>query len=625
MSSTFSKEYSQETLAFMALGVVYGDIGTSPLYALRETLRGFEGHVTSVHIMGSVSAIFWALMLIVSLKYVLLIMRADNQGEGGIMALLAMASSAVKRRPFLYSLVVLMGVIGAAFFYGDAILTPAISVLSAMEGIEIAQNGLEAYIIPVTIGILIALFAFQHKGTASVGILFGPICLCWFVALAAIGGYHIYSRPEIIGALNPTYAIHFIVGHGWQSFWVLGAVLLAFTGAEALYADMGHFGRSPIQKAWFLLVFPSLALNYFGQGALLLKNPSALQNPFYHLFPSWALYPMVVLAAAATIIASQATISGAYSMTKQAIQLGFLPRMKVLQTSFKEIGQIYIPFVNWLLLGFVLMAVVGFGSSSRLASAYGIAVSGTMLLTTFLTFFVIYFKWRFNLWFCLLVTSVFLGIDGAFFISNVFKISEGGWFPLIIGLIMLGMMLIWRRGRLMVALQSKTEAIDLEPFLGNMFVNPPLRVTGTAIFFTSNQRAVPPALLQNVKHNKIVHERLFFLTIQIEDEPWVPFNERVVIEALGNECYRLVLRFGFKNRVDVLQALTLCQAHHLSFDLEQTSFFMSRETFVPLGAQGMAIWCEHLFLFMVRNAHHMADYLELPPNRVIELGAQIDL
>ncbi len=616
-------------MTLAALGIVYGDIGTSPLYAVKETFSASHGISLSPNtIVGGISAIFWALMVVVSLKYVLLIMRANNKGEGGIMALLALASAAVKTRPRMQSVIVMAGLVGAALFYGDAVLTPAISVLSAVEGLEVGTSVLKPYVLPIATSVLVLLFIFQRHGTAAVGALFGPVCILWFAALAAVGLYGIWQAPEILQALNPVHALAFVTQHGFASFVVLGAVLLAFTGAEALYADMGHFGKGPIRRAWFALVFPALALNYLGQGALLLLKPEAVENPFYLAFPSWALYPMIGLATAATVIASQATITGAYSLTRQAIQLGYLPRMTVLQTSAKEIGQIYMPAVNWVLLAVVLAATIGFGSSTALASAYGVAVTGTMLVTTFLTFFVIRYRWGYNLPLCVLATGVFLVIDTAFFASSLLKITEGGWFPLALGAGMLFLMLTWRRGRAILFMRLRTSGIPLAGFLKSIFADPPHRVPGTAVFMIGDPDAVPHALLHNLSHNKVLHERIVFLTVTVEDVPWLGFDERVEVQALGYDCWRVRLRFGFKNRTDVAQALTqLCPAHGLAFNLMETSFFLSRETLVPLpgDGEGMAIWRERVFVALSRNAGSAVDHFNLPANRVIELGTRVEI
>ena len=613
-------------LTLTALGVVYGDIGTSPLYAVKETFNPAHGiALTADTVIGGISAIFWSLMIVVSLKYVVLIMRANNKGEGGVMALLALALSSVRNHPRWSSRIALLGLFGVALFYGDAVLTPAISVLSAVEGLEVGTTALKPYVLPISIAVLIVLFGFQRHGTAAIGMLFGPIVIVWFAVLAVVGVYGILQAPEIIRALNPLHGMAFVTQHGFKSFIVLGAVLLAFTGAEALYADMGHFGKGPIRLAWFGLVFPALALNYFGQGALLIVNPKGIENPFYLLFPGWALYPMVGLATAATVIASQATISGAYSLTKQAIQLGYLPRMNILQTSATERGQIYLPAVNWILLAAVVAAVMGFGSSTNLASAYGVAVTGTMLITTFLTFFVLRFGWGYNPWLCVLATGFFIAVDAAFFSASLLKIGDGGWFPLSLGAAMLFLMLTWRRGREILLASLKSSAVMLAPFLDPLFENPLHRVPGTAVFMVANPDAVPRSLLHNLKHNKVLHERVVFVTVAIEDVPWVPFEERVAVERLKHGCWRVQIRFGFKNRTNVPQALALCAIHGLDIDMMDTSFFLSRETIISTPGTGMAQWRERLFAAMARNAGSVVEYFNLPSNRVIELGTQVEI
>jgi KUP system potassium uptake protein len=623
------KRQSQTGLTLLALGVVFGDIGTSPLYAVKETFSPAHGiPLATENVIGGISAIFWALMLIVSIKYVILIMRADNEGEGGIMALIALASRSLKGRPQWQGRVLLLGVAGAALFYGDAVLTPAISVLSAVEGLKVGTTAFESYVLPIAVGVLIALFVLQRRGTESVGKLFGPVTALWFLSLAVVGVYNIARYPQILAALNPFHGIAFVTQHGFSSFLVLGAVLLAFTGAEALYADMGHFGKKPIRIAWFGLVFPALALNYFGQGALLAQNPAAIENPFYLAFPEWALYPMIVLATLATVIASQATISGAYSITKQAIQLGFLPRMNVVQTSAYQIGQVYIPAINWMLLAAVLIAVLGFGSSSGLASAYGVAVTGTMLIDTLLTFFVIRFGWNYNLILSLLATGVFAAVEAAFFSSSLLKIDDGGWFPLFLAAGVLAVMMTWRRGRSLMISRLRESAVPLQPFLKTLFLEPPPRVSGTAVFLTATPDAVPHALLHNLNHNKVLHERVVFLTVRIRRVPWLAFGDRVQVQALGRDCYRVILSYGFKNRPDVSQALTqLCPEHGLDFNLMQTSFFLSREKVIPLAraADSMTLWRERLFAVMARNANSVVEYFNIPANRVIELGTQVEI
>ena len=618
-------------LTLAALGIVFGDIGTSPLYAVKETFSPDHGiPLTHANVLGGVSTIFWALMIVVSLKYVVLIMRADNRGEGGIMALIALASSAVKGHPQWRLPLMLIGIFGASLFYGDAVLTPAISVLSAVEGLEIGTSAFKPYVVPIAVAVLVALFAFQRSGTAVVGKLFGPVTLVWFVALGAGGVHGIVQQPDVLLALNPLHALRFVTGHGLASFIVLGAVVLAVTGAEALYADMGHFGISPVRIGWFSLVGPALVLNYFGQGALLIGRPEAVQNPFYLLFPAWALYPMVGLATLATVIASQAVISGAYSLTKQAVQLGFLPRMSIVHTSAREIGQVYIPAINWVLCVAVIAAVIGFGSSSRLAGAYGVAVTATMLVYTLLTFFVVRYGWGYPLWLCAFSTGFFVVIDIAFFSATLTKVHDGGWFPLTIGACMFVILATWRRGREILYERLRTSSVPLEPFLNSLFVEPPQRVTGTAVFLTATPEATPHALLHNLNHNKVLHERVVFLTVEFRDVPWVPFTERVKCERLGHGCWRVRVRYGFMNRPDVTRALDLCGALGLDFEPMQTSFFLSREKIVPvagsaIAGRGMSLWRERMFAAMARNAGNVTDYFNIPTNRVIELGSRVEI
>ena len=622
-----ARNSSTAALALLALGVVFGDIGTSPLYAVKETFSPTHGiPLTIANILGGLSTIFWALMIVVSFKYVSLIMRADNKGEGGIMALLALASSAVRSSSLAHGIILLLGVIGAALFYGDAVLTPAISVLSAVEGLEVGTAALKPYVIPMAVIVLVTLFAFQRHGTAVVGAFFGPICVLWFLSLGAVGVYNIGQYPAVLSALDPRHAFGFVTGHSFASFVVLGAVLLAFTGAEALYADMGHFGKRAIRFAWFGLVLPALVLNYFGQGALLIANPEAITNPFYHAYPDWALYPMVALATAATVIASQAVISGTYSVTKQAVQLGYLPRMNIVHTSDQLIGQIYIPSVNWFLLAAVLGAVIGFGSSSNLASAYGVAVAGTMLIDSILTFFVIRYGWGYPLIVAAVSTGFFLFVDAAFFSASLLKIFEGGWFPVVVGSAIFALMVTWRRGREILLTRLKESSVPLEAFLDSLMRNPPARVAGTAVFMTSTPGSVPHALLHNLAHNKVLHERVVFLTVIIKDVPWVPAAERVQITDLRNNCFQITVHFGFKDKPDIMQALELCREQDMEFQTLQTSFFLSRETVIPsIRYEGMALWRERLFATLARNAGSPVEYFNLPANRVIEVGTQIEI
>ena len=625
--SLSARHVATPALALLALGVVYGDIGTSPLYAAKETFDPVHGiPLSASNVVGGVSAIFWSLMIIVSLKYVALVLRADNRGEGGIMALLALATSAVRARPKLRARLLLAGVLGAALFYGDAVLTPAISVLSAVEGLAVGTPVFEPYVVPIATGILVGLFAIQRLGTGVVGIAFGPVCLVWFVALGIAGVHAITAAPAILTALDPRHAVGFVTRHGYASFVVLGSVLLAVTGAEALYADMGHFGKRAIRIAWFGVAAPALVLNYFGQGALLIAHPAAISNPFYLAFPQWALYPMVVLATAATVIASQATISGAFSLTQQAVQLGFLPRMTIRHTSARTIGQIYVPVVNWILLVVVAAAVIGFGSSTRLASAYGIAVMGTMLVTTALTWFVLRYGWHFPLWLCVASTGFFLVVDSAFFAAALHKLLDGGWFPLVLGSIVFAVMTTWRHGREQLAQSLAGGSPPLTSFLDALFRDPPPRVPGTAVFLTASPETTPNALLHSLKHYKVLHEQNVFLTVEFGTVPWVGSEERVAAECLDHDCWRLQARYGFMQRPDVADALERCAPAGLSIDPMQASFFLSREKIVPAERRrGLARWRDVLFAALARNAAGTADFFNIPANRTVELGTRVEI
>jgi KUP system potassium uptake protein len=619
---------TRAALTLAALGVVFGDIGTSPLYAVKETFSPAHGlPFTPATILGGLSTIFWSLMIVVSLKYVVLVMRADNRGEGGTMALLALASNALKTRPRLRGAVLMLGLLGAALFLGETVMTPATSVVSAIEGLQVGTPLFARWVLPLSVLVLLGLFALQRLGTATVGALFGPICLLWFITLAAVGVWNIWLNPAVLAAVDPRHAYVFVTQHAVASFAVLGAVLLAFTGTESLYADMGHFGKWPIRVGWFAIVLPALVLNYFGQGALLIANPAAVTNPFYHAFPGWALYPMVVLATAAAVIASQASITGTASLIRQAVQLGFLPRLNIVQTSARAYGQVYIPAYNWFLLVMVLCAVLGFGTSSNLAQAYGVALTGTMLVTTILTFFVIRYAWHYPLWLCVFATGFFFVIDVAFFGSAMLKVPHGGWFPLLIGVAMFAVMTTWRRGREVMFQRLNEAAVPLAPFLKSLMRDPPHRVPGTAIFLTATPDATPHALLHNLNHNKVLHERVVFLTVEIRDVPWVSFEERVTCERMGAGCWRVRVRYGFMNRPDVMRALEVCGTFGLDFDMMQTSFFLSRQQIVPSagGASTMARWRERMFATMARNAGNVTDYFNIPTNRVIELGTRVEI
>ena len=624
--TTDSNKSSIAALTLAAIGIVYGDIGTSPLYTMKEVFAKHHGlSPVPVNVLGVVSLILWGLIIVISLKYVTLVLRADNRGEGGIMAMTALALSSVTQKSRWYYPVMLLGMVGAGLFFGDGVITPAISVLSAIEGLEVAAPALKPYVIPVTLAVLVALYLLQRRGTAGIGKWFGPIVLVWFITLAAMGVANIAKNPFILIAFNPLHALGFLIHNGWLAFVALGAVVLALTGAEALYADMGHFGKKTVRLAWFSIVAPALALNYLGQGALLLSNPAAVSNPFFLQLGPWSVYPLVVLSTMATVIASQATISGAFSVTQQAIALGFLPRMRIRQTSESQKGQIYIPLVNWLQLTAVILAVVGFGSSSNLASAYGIAATATMLTTTLLTFFVVRFGWKFPLLLSVAATGFFLTIDVALFSSTSLKIISGGWFTLTISALMVMLMLTWRRGRELVFQSLQRQLIPLDDFLQSLFINPPLRVPGTAVFFRAEGDGVPHALLHNLLHNQVLHERTIFLTVYATDIPRVPDRERIKVVPHGHNCYQVNVYYGFSDERDIPRALQEGRHAGLSIDPMQTSFFIARQTVLATPKSGMALWREALYSAMSRNARDAADYFKIPPNRVIELGAQVEI
>ena len=612
-------------LTLGALGVVYGDIGTSPLYALKEIFHA--GHVspTPEHVLGILSLVFWTITVVVSLKYVLLILRADNHGEGGLIAMLALAMQAVGERAALRRLLLVVGMFGTAVFYGDGVITPAISVLSAVEGLEIAAPALHDAVVPITLLVLTGLFAVQRFGTGGIGRAFGPVTLLWFVVLVLLGLPHVLARPEVLAALNPLHAAAFIAENPVVAFVALGAVVLVVTGGEALYADLGHFGRLPIRIAWYGLVMPALVINYFGQGALLLADPAAVENPFYLMAPPWARLPLVFLATAATVIASQALITAAFSVTKQAIQLGLLPRMRVLHTSVRDLGQIYVPAINWGLYACIVLAVMLFKSSSALASAYGIAVTLDMTITTVMTFFVIRHGWKYPLPLCLAVTGLFFVIDVLFFASNLLKLLAGGWFPLVIGVAMFTLMLTWHRGRRLMAERLRDDAIDLKDFLESVFLSPPQRVPGTAVFLSAEEGLTPNALLHNMKHNKVLHEYNLFVSVRHHEVPWIGFDQRIELHPMGHDCWQVTLHYGFKNDPDVPQALKLLETRGVPLPVMDTSYFLSRDVIIPALGGGMALWREKLFAAMHRNASAAADFLHLPPNRVVEMGAQVQI
>jgi KUP system potassium uptake protein len=624
MSSSMSNN-RLAALSLAALGVVYGDIGTSPLYALKEVFGGAHHPVpiTPENVLGMLSLIFWALMVVVSLKYVMFIMRADNRGEGGIMALMALALRPMDGNSWQRKAIIVLGLFGAALFYGDGVITPAISVLSAVEGLEVATPALKPYVLPLSLIILVILFSVQRRGTAAVGTLFGPIMVLWFATLATLGVISIAQTPQILQALGPWHALQFFQANPVLGFFSLGAAVLALTGAEALYADMGHFGRSPIQVAWFGLVLPALVLNYFGQGALLLRDPAAIANPFYLLAPEWLLYPMVALATAATVIASQAVISGAFSITQQAIQLGFSPRMEISHTSDREIGQIYLPGINWTLLIAVLALVLGFGSSTNLAAAYGIAVTGTMFITDLLAFVVARYVWGWSFWRAFLGALPFAVIDLAFFSANSVKILDGGWFPLVFGLGVYLMLSTWKRGREMLSERLAADAVDTRSFIRGVRDVP--RVPGTAVFLTPRPDNVPQAMLHSLKHYKVMHERVVLVSVTILDVPHLTDSRRVAVERMENDFWQVRIFYGFMEQPDLPGALEWCAEEGLSFDDMETSFFLGRETLIPQLHSAMSFWREKLFVGMFRNAGSAASFFGLPANRVVELGTQVVL
>jgi len=613
-------------LAVAAIGVVYGDIGTSPLYAIKLAFSGpYAFPISPANVLGVLSLIFWALILVVTVKYVTFIMRADNKGEGGIMALMALAQRATGDESRRSVILMTLGLVGAALFYGDGMITPAISVLSAVEGLELAAPVLHPYIIPVTLVILVCLFLVQKHGTARVGALFGPVMLLWFAVLALLGIRSIVAHPQVLAALNPWYGLAFFYENGVAGFIILAAVVLAVTGTEGLYADMGHFGRRPLRAAWIGYVLPALVLNYFGQGALLLVDPAVVENPFYRLAPSWALYPMIGLATVATIIASQAMITGAFSITRQAIQLGYAPRMNITHTSERQIGQIYVPFINWTLLIGVVALVLGFRSSSNLAAAYGIAVTATMAVDTILVFFIARGLWKWSLARSLLVTGGFFVVDVSLFGANIPKIWHGGWFPVAMAIVLFILLSTWKRGREIMRDRLKDLTLTLEPFLESLAKHPPVRVPGTAIFLTTSHAGVPHALLHNLKHNKVLHERVIILTVVFQDIPHIDDSERIEVRPMGNNCFKVFVIYGFKDETDVPRALDLCRPHGLVFNDMDTSFFLSRETLIATKQPGMALWREKLFVGMMRNATSVTAYFRIPTNRVVELGAQVQL
>ncbi|MEI2781510.1 MAG: potassium transporter Kup [Candidatus Competibacter sp.] len=623
--STHEGKSRPAALIVGAIGVVFGDIGTSPLYALKETFAGSHPMaVEQASILGVLSLIFWTIMALVTLKYVAIIMRADNRGEGGSLALLARVTELTKNSRATW-FVTMLGIFAAALFYGDSMITPAISVLSAVEGLDVVAPQLKEYVLPITALVLTGLFWIQKHGTAAMGMLFGPVMCLWFVVLAILGVISIARAPQVLLALNPLYAADFLAGNPWQSFLALGAIFLSVTGGEALYADMGHFGKFPIRVAWFAFVLPALVLNYYGQGALLLTDPSTIQSPFYLLAPGWALVPMVVLATAATVIASQAVISGAFSVARQAVQLGYLPRMQIVHTSHMEAGQIYVPFTNWTLYLAVIALVFGFRSSTNLAAAYGIAVAGTMLISTIMVSFVVLLSWRWNPWFALPLLGALLIIDTVFFSANALKIGQGGWFALLMGLASFTTLTTWRRGRRLLFQEMGNLTMPLDQFIGSIEKMALKQVSSTAVYLTSRPEGAPSALLHNIKHNEVLHARNVLVTVLTAEVPHIADPERIEIFDLGQSFYRVFIRYGFMEQPDIPQALELCGEKGLAFDLNKTSFFLSREVVVPKLAPPMMLWRELFFIWMLRNAQSATDFFRIPTNRVVELGTLVEI
>lgn len=596
------------------------------MYAMKEIFHAGHLDPTPHNILNVLSLIFWTVTIVVSLKYVMLILRADNNGEGGLIAMLALATHAVRDKVKLHTVLMTIGIFGTAIFYGDGVITPAITVLSAVEGLKIYAPSLESWVIPIALLIITGLFSVQRLGTGGIGKAFGPITLVWFITIAALGVPHILEAPEIFAAINPIYAIQFAIDNKVLAFVALGAVVLVVTGGEALYADLGHFGKRPIRLAWFAIVMPCLMINYFGQGAMLLKEGrAALENPFFHMVPSWAEIPVLILATMAAVIASQALITAAFSVTKQAIQLGLLPRMVIRHTSVRDLGQIYVPAVNWGLYVFIVLAVVLFQSSSRLASAYGIAVTLDMTITTIMTFFVIRHGWKYPLALCILATGFFFVIDVTFFASNMLKFFAGGWFPVLLGAAMFMLMMTWRQGKVLMKESMRADSLELSSFLDAIFISPPTRVAGTAVFLAAEPGLVPNALLHNLKHNKVLHVQNLFVTVRLHDIPWVGLDKRIEINPLRRDCWEVTLHFGFKNDPDVPEALKLIKNRGVDLDDMETSYFLSRDIVMPTIGSGMALWREKLFASMHRNAAAAADFLNLPTNRVVELGSKVEI
>ena len=626
MTAAVAGERRLLPLIIGAIGVVYGDIGTSPLYTIRQVFSGNYGiELSPANVLGALSLVFWALTIIVGVKYMALIMRADNNGEGGILTLTSLVSRSLEHQPKRRWWLVGFGIFGAAMFYGDGMITPAISVLSAVEGLEVLAPELHPYVMPIALVILVGLFSIQKHGTGKVGRYFGPVCLTWFAVIAVMGLLQIVRHPAVLVALNPAYAVGFFVTHPLPTFVGLGAIVLAVTGTEALYADMGHFGKDAIRRAFAFVVLPALVLNYFGQGALLLLEPEAVSNPFYNMVPNWALVPLVILATCATVVASQAMLAGAFSLTRQAVQMGYCPRLAIHHTSEQEIGQIYVPMVNWALFVGVVALVIGFRTSSALAGAYGIAVTTGMLIDTILIFVVMRRLWKWPLAVALPIVLALGAIDVAFVLSNALKIPDGGWFPLVVGIVIFTLLTTWKRGRILLMHRLSEDAMPLDLFIASIEASPPPHVPGTAVFLTSTPDRVPHALLHNLKHNKVLHDRVVFLTVVTRDVPFVAEDERFAISPIGAQFHRMFAYFGFKEDPDIPALLEATGRKGFMFDMMDTSFFVSRETLIATKIPGMAIWRERLFASMSKNAVKASDFFHVPTNRVVELGTQVEL
>lgn len=625
MGQRHSTEQSTFIKAFAAMGVVFGDIGTSPLYAMKEVFGGAHGiPLSEANIYGIVSLVLWALIVVISIKYMLFILNADNRGEGGILSLMALTLLKAKKSKFKWFFIVI-GLFGGALLFGDGMITPAISVLSAVEGLELAVPTLKPFIIPITIAILVLFFVFQHKGTTKIGYVFGPIISVYFLMIGTLGFSHIIQTPEILTAINPVHGLQFLLAHKAQSFVALGAVFLVVTGGESLYADMGHFGKRPIKLAWFSLVLPALALNYCGQGANLLKNPSAVENPFYRLAPEWALLPIIGICTLATIIASQAVVSGVFSLARQAVQLGYAPRLKIVHTSKDEIGQIYVPQANWALMVATIWLVIEFKSSSNLAAAYGIAVSTTMVITTILACVVARKLWGWKLWAVMTVLALFLTVDLAFFFGNFLKIAQGGWFPLAVAALLYCLMATWRKGRQILMERVKAQSLPLADFIEGLKINPPVRIPGAAVFMTGDADGTPAALLHNMRHNKILHEKVIFVTIISEKIPFTEKKNRIRMDSHAFNIHRAIVKYGFMETPNIIEIINYLNERGVALTLPEITFFLGRETLLASKHPGMALWREHLFVLMSRNAQRATAFFQIPPDQVVEIGIQVEI